>query len=717
MGVKFGAARVVGAASSWGLKHVFRRPAGNFPGKIALYLDPELIADLRGRLASGSICVVGTNGKTTVTNMLADALEAGGMSVVCNRTGANLDSGVATVLLESQSADWGIFECDELWLSKILPFLQSEYCVLLNLFRDQLDRVGEIDYIQNSIIATLRKSPSTVLIYNADDPMCQSIADEVDNPKIPIGTLDVIDDSQAPATEAQMCQKCDAMLEYGVRQYGLLGDYHCSKCDFGRSELTFGASDISISETGSAFTIESGAAAARVTMPYSGSYMVYNVLAVCTAGLMAGLDLSTIQQVIDVYDPQNGRLQSFNVVGRSVLTNLAKNPVGFDQNIRLALQGDGPKAVAFFVNDKEGDGRDVSWLWDIDFEALANRDDVVVYAGGMRRNDLQVRLKYAGVDAKLVEGGEDTLRCVAADSPEARVYLIANYTALPIVKAELDRISADPSATVEPLNRPLPPTRSIPEPTGQHLTIAHLFPSLLNLYGDAGNVTILADRARWRGIDVEVKRIEQGDPIDFSTIDIVCINGGPEREQYLASQELLAMGDELRAYVEDDGVLLAICGGFQMIGRTWPHGDETAPGLGLVGLATRSPNGKSEGRLVDDVVLRNDLASLPIIGYENHAGRTQLDSASEPFGRVIGSTGCGNNERDKADGVLYRNVIGSYLHGPLLSKNPEIADELLVRALKRRAQREGVAFEGLPKLDDTVEKAANAFMCDRLGIR
>ena len=177
MGLRFTAARAVSSVSTWGLKNVFHRPAANFPGKMALYVDPQLIAHLRGKLERGSVCVVGTNGKTTVSNLLADVLEMSGERVVCNRTGANLDSGVSTALLHAGKADWGVFECDELWLARILPQLRANYVVLLNLFRDQLDRCGEIDRIQDSIVKALGSSPETVLVYNADDPLCASIAD------------------------------------------------------------------------------------------------------------------------------------------------------------------------------------------------------------------------------------------------------------------------------------------------------------------------------------------------------------------------------------------------------------------------------------------------------------------------------------------------------------------------------------------------------------
>ena len=223
MGLQFAGARAVSAVSTWGLKNVFRRPAANFPGKIALYVDPRLIADLAPKLEQGSVCVVGTNGKTTVTNLLADALELAGQRVVCNRTGANLDSGVATSLLHAGPSDWGVFECDELWLAKILPQLQATYVVLLNLFRDQLDRVGEIDRIQDSIVGALEKSPDTVLVYNADDPLCVRIAERAANPSIAFGVDEDLGLPQNSVADAQMCQRCSSMLEYDYRQYGQLG--------------------------------------------------------------------------------------------------------------------------------------------------------------------------------------------------------------------------------------------------------------------------------------------------------------------------------------------------------------------------------------------------------------------------------------------------------------------------------------------------------------
>ena len=758
MGLQFAAARGISAASTWGLKHVFHRPAANFPGKVALYVDPDVIAHLATRLREGSVAVVGTNGKTTTTNLLADVIEASGKTVVCNRTGANLDSGVATSLLQSKGADWGVFETDELWLARILPRLQATYVLLLNLFRDQLDRCGEIDRIQESIIGALRSSPNTTLVYNADDPLCAYIADQVDNASVAFGVSEDMGLPQNSVADAQMCQRCSSMFEYAFRQYGQLGAYRCPQCGFERPALDYAVSEASVAASGVSFTLQVPLTAqgekARdlpVRASLGGAYMVYNLAAVATASDLLGCPQAALQRAIDAFDPQNGRLQTYELRGRRTLLNLAKNPTGFNQNLKIIEEDTQPKVVAFFVNDKEGDGRDISWLWDIDFEELAGQD-VVVFAGGLRKNDLQVRLKYAGLKAQLVDTASDvfaglsqaTLPAGGLLPADANVYLVANYTALPPVHDELDRmvqegrnaqhvdglacrpaphdaeaparkqaVAADGADAAAPTAAPDGAANAQP---ASPLVIAHLFPDLLNLYGDGGNVRILEQRCRWRGIPVEVRRVNHGETIDLDDVDLVFLGGGPDREQRMASEDLMRMKDDLRAFVEADGTLLAICGGYQILGRTWLLGDEVVEGLGILDIETQRA-GTSADRLIGDIVLGSSLAALPVIGYENHAGRTCLGGSVEPFGSVEGSVGHGNNDDGNIDGVRYRNVTGTYLHGPLLSKNPEVADALLASALKRRATRLGIEDSALGPLDDGEERAANAFMRARLGVK
>ena len=767
MSLRTGAAKATSAVLTWGLRHVAHRPAANLPGDVALKVDPAIVANLRGKATEVSVMVVGTNGKTSVSNLLADALQLAGKSVICNRTGANLASGIATALLQQPKSQWGVFECDELWLAEMLPQTKASYVLLLNLFRDQLDRCGEISRIQDSIIGALTSSPETVLVYNGDDPLCARIAAGVPNRTVAYGVEGSMGLAQNTVADAQMCQNCGQMVRYRYRQYGQLGDYYCEACGFARPVLDFAARDVAFSAQGASFEVCRERAAdngAPVCVPLHASagtpYLVYNYLAIFSLLSQAGVATDRLQQAIDQFNPGNGRLQSYRLQGRPVLLNLAKNPTGFNQNLKIIEQDQGPKAVAFFINDQIVDGRDISWIWDIDFEELAACPDMVVFAGGSRKNDLQVRLKYAGLSAWLVDSVEEVFSQIDADGQlpsDAGVYAIANYTALPVVHDTLDamaarKVSANTQATAgagdgeegrldegggaacrdeiaaqrdrsphvsavasDPADLPVSKAAESPENEQLPVVIAHLFPDLLNLYGDGGNVRILQQRLAWRGIPAQVVRVEHGQTVDLSQVDLVFMGGGPDREQKLASEELLVMRDQLASYVEDDGPLLAICGGYQILGHRWLWGDELVEGLSIVDLETRRP-GTSADRLVDNLVLRSPLASDPVVGYENHAGRTYLGKDVRPFGAVISEAGHGNNEQDRADGVLYRNVVGTYSHGPLLSKNPEVADWLLQRALERRQQRAGVAAVPLAPLDDSEELQANAVMRERLGL-
>lgn len=721
--LRYGIARAQAALSTWALKDVLHRPAANFPGKFGLVIDPQLIADLAGRIGTGSVVVVGTNGKTTVTNMLADALEAAGKKVACNRTGANLDSGVATALLQAGTVDWAVLESDELWLAKVTPQLKPRFVVLLNLFRDQLDRMGEIEHIQESIARALAASPRTTFLYNCDDPLCQAVADAVGNETVPFGIEGALGLAQNEVADAGLCQKCSHPLEYRWRQYGQLGSYRCPNCGFSRPEPVFAGTGVSIGEGGVELDVRAGSYCAHARSRQAGAYTAYNLLAVCAAAAACGAGPQAAERAIWDYSPKNGRLQRYEADGCPILLNLAKNPTGFNQNLRIVQAEPGSKAAAFFVNDKEADGHDISWIWDVDFQELAGTPGFAAYAGGIRRNDVQVRLKHAGLRAPLVDGAADFAARAHAQNPEAKLFAIANYTALPQVKSELDRMEHIPA----PHGGPLPAEPESPGPQGgrprsedsgrQRIVIAHLYPELLNLYGDGGNVTVLANRAKWRGIDAEIRRFGAGDELDLEGVDIVFLGGGPDKKQLLASRELLAQAGVLRAYVEDDGALLAICGGYQLLGRTWITGDEEVEGLSVIDAETRRAPGGSHNRLVGNIVLESPLASLPVVGYENHAGRTYLGPGCAPFGRVMGRCGKGNNGQDGQDGALYRNVVATYLHGPLLAKNPEVADFLIGRALDRRARKEGRESCALQPLDDAEERAANAFMCDKLGIR
>jgi len=242
------------------------------------------------------------------------------------------------------------------------------------------------------------------------------------------------------------------------------------------------------------------------------------------------------------------------------------------------------------------------------------------------------------------------------------------------------------------------------------ITIGHLYPDLLNLYGDRGNIQCMKMRLLWRGIDAEVIEYSLGDNIDFSKLDIVLLGGGSDREQLIVCRKLQSIRKDFKAYVEDGGTTLAVCGGYQLLGHSYHTAQGNMEGLHLVDLTTE----QGSPRLISNIVLHNDLFPYPVTGFENHGGRTHLGMSSgspvssgmKPFGRVM--FGFGNNGEDGEEGVLYKNVLGTYLHGPLLPKNPHVCDYLLKNALERRG-----CHDSLAPLDDTEEREANRSIVDR----
>lgn len=234
------------------------------------------------------------------------------------------------------------------------------------------------------------------------------------------------------------------------------------------------------------------------------------------------------------------------------------------------------------------------------------------------------------------------------------------------------------------------------------LTIGHLYPDLLNLYGDRGNIQCLMKRCQWRGIQAETIAYELGDEIDFSKLDIVLLGGGSDREQMLVCEKLKEIQPAFKAYVEDNGVVIAICGGYQLLGKYYKTDQGTIEGLDLVDIYTE----QGEGRLISNIILESPLFSMPVVGFENHGGRTYIQG-NQPLGKVL--YGSGNDNESGYEGVVYKNVIGTYLHGPLLPKNPQISDYLIQKALERKYQK----TIQLQELEDIQEKEANAYICKR----
>ena len=477
MGLAFSLAKGVAKITTTVLRAA-GRTAGALPGKLACRIDPNILEDLIPRMSEGSILVVATNGKTTVTNLLADILEADGRTVLCNRGGANMTQGIVSVILQNPPAQWGVFETDELYLAQILPQLRSDYVLLMDIFPDQLDRMGSTGRLVRSITAALSSNPETTLIYNADDPNCRAVAVAVPNPCIALGGASRFqEDVVVMASDAavQACPVCNRSLFYAWRQYGPLGDYLCPSCGFSRGgnavldasieDVVVGTDECDwkiafrglaegdvLAETDEMTVSEDASEEADIwslEAPYGASYMVYNLTFAATCAYLLGVERDVVEHAIEEFDPHNGRMEVLQVGTRETLVNLAKNPVGFNQNIQLICKHREPCVVGFFVNNNIGDGLDSSWVSKVSFEALGDRvrdGSMWVFAGGMCREELLGALGERGVEAEGVDGAEEVLEAAADLPADGRIYLIANYTALAGVKAAAEAAAAAAAA-------------------------------------------------------------------------------------------------------------------------------------------------------------------------------------------------------------------------------------------------------------------------------
>ena len=233
------------------------------------------------------------------------------------------------------------------------------------------------------------------------------------------------------------------------------------------------------------------------------------------------------------------------------------------------------------------------------------------------------------------------------------------------------------------------------------LKIAHMYPELLNLYGDFGNITSLKKRAEWRNIDVEIVEYSLNDSVDFSDIDIVFIGGGSDKEQILVCNKLKEYAKDIKKYVENNGVLISFCGGYEILGKYFVINDTKYEGLNVLDIYTEY----KKDRIINDVIIKTDFLDKPVVGFENHAGRTYINFG-KPLGKVV--YGGGNNGEDGTEGSVYKNVIGTYLHGPLLPKNPHLCDYIIKKALQNKYDN-----IKLQDLDDSIEFAANDYIVNR----
>jgi UDP-N-acetylmuramyl tripeptide synthase len=434
------------------LSRFSRRGGGTtLPGDVARAIDRDILRKLSQDLKFGSIVITGTNGKTTTARLVSWLLEGAGHRVVSNRSGANLIFGVTAATLESAngsgrlSADWGVFEIDEASLPKAIEEIRPKAALVLNLFRDQLDRYGELESIANKIEDALGNLPvdSTALL-NADDPRVAEIGLNLNHAPLWFGLDDTaVAEHELPhAADARTCPRCGASLIFDAVYVGHDGVYRCPNGDFQRPSPDLTATKIKLDGFDNiAMTVHSATARdQRIALPLGGLYNAYNVLAAYNAGITLGLDPDYIAQRLQNFRAAFGRQERMEFRGRHLNLVLSKNPAGFNETLRTAVDLAKGNNFLIALNDRKADGTDVSWIWDVDFERLKGKAHALIPAGN-RAHDLAVRFKYAGVAATPPETDPGkALDALVKATPEGETaHLLCTYTAMLDLRAELVR--------------------------------------------------------------------------------------------------------------------------------------------------------------------------------------------------------------------------------------------------------------------------------------
>jgi UDP-N-acetylmuramyl tripeptide synthase len=432
------AAKIALARSAGAVSRRSGRGATSLPGKLLMRMEPHAIGRLAARLRDGSAVISATNGKTTTAAMVAAILERTGVRLVHNRAGANMAGGVASALLRAVyrggiDGDAGLFEVDEFWLDSVVPELRPRALLLANLFRDQLDRYGELETIADRWAATVAAAPDMRLVLNADDPLVADLGRAHEH----VTYFGVEDDAvalagMAHASDSKHCRRCGAPYVYDAVYMGHLGRYHCPNGDARRPRPDVCATGVVLDGTrGARFELHLGGEQATVDLPLPGLYNVYNALAAAALAHELGAGLDDIAAGLAATRAAFGRAETVSVGGRELAILLVKNPAGANEVLRTLALDDGELDVLAILNDRTADGRDVSWIWDADFEQLAGRVRRVT-CSGTRAAELALRLKYAGVPAgrlhvvpALERGLDDALA-----AGDGRLVALPTYTAM-----------------------------------------------------------------------------------------------------------------------------------------------------------------------------------------------------------------------------------------------------------------------------------------------
>ena len=408
------------------------------PGKAARVFAKDILEVTSAGMEI--IVVTGTNGKTTTSRMLEHALTASGHPCLANKSGANLLSGVTAEI--SCNATWlgkprthyAVIECDEGALKQVVPLIHPKVIVVTNLFRDQLDRYGEVTHTVEQIRMGIRQVPETVLCLNADDSLVASLADGVPNPVVWFG-LDtpVGEQKDAAISDAKYCIKCGTAYQYHYHTYAHLGDFYCTKCGYHRQPTFVAVTAIDkIASDGSRVRLRLGDETQEVQIGLPAVYNIYNAAAAVCAYTSFGLPAGEILNSLSDVHSSFGRMETFRVGEQKAQMILVKNPAGCNQALAYVASLEEDFNLMFCLNDRTADGHDISWIWDADYEQIAEDAHVQrIYVSGDRAEDMQLRLKYAGIPENkmvLCKENDDLLKVMQESSLPS--FILPNYTSM-----------------------------------------------------------------------------------------------------------------------------------------------------------------------------------------------------------------------------------------------------------------------------------------------
>ncbi len=414
------------------------------PGRVARRMYPGFVPSMVSELPLGCALVTGTNGKTTTATLLASILDRAGMTPVHNRTGANLMAGIASALIRESdlsgrlSARIGLFEVDEAALPAAIVDASPRLVLVNNLFRDQLDRYGELDTLAKKMKTAINgMDPTATVALNADDPLVASIGFGLEQKVVYYGIEAAGRYASATmqhAADSKHCAGCGAPLEYDYYLFGHMGRYRCTSCGRERPRPDVFASDLEMAGmNGTRCNVQYPGGSAAISIPLPGLYNVYNILAAMAAGLALEVDPDIITCAVEEFTAAFGRVERVEAGDRQILMILAKNPAGFNEVIRTLTTEPGRKDVLLALNDNIADGRDVSWIWDVDFEMFRGRLLSVV-CSGIRGWDMALRIKYAELQQRslTVETDLEKALDIALDKvlPGGTLYMVPTYTAM-----------------------------------------------------------------------------------------------------------------------------------------------------------------------------------------------------------------------------------------------------------------------------------------------